>query len=110
MSPVRPYVGPIIVVITAALTAACPGDDAGVVGTEPRVVLRVMETNPAALKIPIEVEVYGCDQVLSLEIYDRDTFIKKISYTGNPSKGELLPNEVPYRGKMAADLSLRALA
>ncbi|MCP3145290.1 hypothetical protein [Pyxidicoccus xibeiensis] len=97
--------------LTAGLSAACGDPKPPPTPDPPQVSLTVPEAIVAGTALPVVVTVSGCDTVSSLNLYDRDTFLKTYPYSGGTVTVELASADIPYRtAGMAANLSLIAEA
>ncbi|MFP2931624.1 hypothetical protein ACLESO_41855, partial [Pyxidicoccus sp. 3LG] len=98
--------------LAASLSASCGGDPKPPPTPDPpQVALTVPEGNVAGTSLKVVVTVSGCDAVSSLNLYDRQTFLKAFSYSGGTANLELLSADIPYRtAGMAANLSIIAEA
>ncbi|MFL5350482.1 MAG: hypothetical protein ACJ8AT_37400 [Hyalangium sp.] len=75
----------------------------------PQATLNVPKPNTAGQKLTVQVSATGCDQIQSLSIYDRDTFLKSVPYSGpGIVPVDLAANEIKYTNGIAAQLSLKA--
>jgi hypothetical protein len=91
------------------LATACGGNDKPPIKDPPQATLSVTETNVVGTKVTVQVGATGCEQLESLAIYDGDTYIKTVAYSG----GGLVPveiqrNEFKYTKGIAGYFSLRA--
>ncbi|MBZ4417752.1 hypothetical protein [Myxococcus sp. RHSTA-1-4] len=98
--------------LATSLSAACGGDPKPPPTPDPpQVQLNVPEAIVAGTGLKFIVTVSGCDTVSSLNVYDRDTFLKTFPYSSGTVTLELLSADIPYRtAGLAANLSLKAEA
>ncbi|SEU18656.1 hypothetical protein [Stigmatella erecta] len=91
------------------LATACGGNDKPPIKDPPQATLSVTETNVVGTKVTVQVGATGCDQIESLSIYDGDTYIKGVAYSGGGQVPvEIQRNEFKYTKGIAGYFSLRA--
>ncbi|QSQ14734.1 hypothetical protein [Myxococcus landrumensis] len=98
-------------VLVSGLATACGGDPPPPVPDPPQVALTVPEGNVAGTSLKLRAQVSGCEKVNTLNIYDRDVFLKAFPYVNGDSPIELLATDIPYAKPLvgiAASLSLIA--
>ncbi|AGC46378.1 hypothetical protein MYSTI_05091 [Myxococcus stipitatus DSM 14675] len=98
-------------VLVSSLATACGDDPPPPTPDPPQVALTVPEQNVAGTSLKLRVQVSGCEKVNTLNIYDRDAFLKAFPYVNGDSPIELLATDIPYAKPLvgiAASLSLIA--
>ncbi|MFP2912737.1 hypothetical protein ACLESD_48565 [Pyxidicoccus sp. 3LFB2] len=98
--------------LAACLSAACGGDPKPPPTPDPpQVALTVPESNVAGTSLKVIVNVTGCDTVATLNLLDRDTFLKTFAYSGKDTALELQSADIPYKtAGLSASLALVAEA
>lgn len=99
------------VLVSSLATTSCGGDPPPPIPDPPQVALTVPERNVAGTSLKLRVEVSGCEKVSTLNIYDREVFLKAFPYVNGDSPIELLAADIPYAKPLvgiAASLSLIA--
>lgn len=75
----------------------------------PQVTLTVPKPNVAGPKLTVMVGATGCDQIQSLQLFDREDFLKTVPYSGPGTVPvDLAFNEVKYTRGLAVQMSLKA--
>lgn len=97
--------------LASGLAASCGDPKPPETPDPPQVTLTVPEGNVVGTSIKVLVAVTGCEQVKTLNLYDRETLLKPFTYTESPTPLELVARDIPFPAVgMAANLSLVAEA
>jgi len=101
-----------VLALAASLVVACGGDPKPPPTPDPpQVALTVPESNVAGTSLKVIVNVTGCDTVSTLNLLDRNTFLKTFTYGGKDTTLELQAADIPYKTVgLSASLALVAEA
>lgn len=105
-SPTRAFVRPALLLSFLAL--ACNDPPPPTTPDPPQVSLQVLETNTVGKSVKLSLSVSGCDQVQSLEVFDNNELVKRVTYGATPTQVELGFNELRFTRGISANLSLTA--
>ncbi|MDY7229453.1 hypothetical protein [Hyalangium rubrum] len=95
--------------VVPLLALSCGGETKPPIKDPPQAVLSVPQPNTVGQKLTVQVSATGCDQIQTLAIYDQETQLKTVAYSGSGTVTvDLQQNEIPYTRGIAALLSLKA--
>jgi hypothetical protein len=90
--------------------AGCgPGGNGKIPPDPPQARILAESSTVADTTLRLNLEVNGCSDVAAVTLVDGETKVKDLTFEGNPTPVEVLPNEISYKSGIAAHLSLRVL-
>ncbi|WNG27909.1 hypothetical protein F0U62_30805 [Cystobacter fuscus] len=94
--------------LVSLLALACNNPPPVTTPDPPQVTVSLEETSIVGRGVKLSLSTSGCDQVQRLELFNDTTFIKQVTYAGNPTPVELARDEISYAQGLAVPLSLSA--
>src|SRR5688500_14964368 len=80
------------------------GPSGPIIPDPPQVEVSLPQPSVAGLRFPVQITVSGCEFVDKVELFDDQTLLRTLTWSGNPLSVELEPNEIPYRTVAARPL------
>jgi hypothetical protein len=91
------------------IALSCGGEPKPPIQDLPQAVLTVPQPNTVGQALTVQLSASGCESIQSLSIFDADTFIRSVPYSGSGTVSvDLQGNDIKYTNGIAAKLTLKA--